>query len=40
LRGSLALERFNREARTIASVNHPRICSVLDLGEHGAARTW
>jgi TolB-like protein/Flp pilus assembly protein TadD len=33
-RDPLALERFNREARTIASVNHPRICSVFDVGEH------
>src|SRR4051812_7055493 len=33
-RDPLALERFNREARTIASVSHPRICSVFDVGEY------
>ena len=33
-RDPLALERFNREARTIASVSHPRICAVFDVGEH------
>ena len=29
-----ALERFSREARTMASVSHPRICAVYDVGEH------
>src|SRR6266545_2282288 len=33
-RDPLALERFNREARTIASVSHPRICAIFDVGEH------
>jgi non-specific serine/threonine protein kinase len=33
-RDPLALERFNREARAVASVNHPRICTVFDVGEH------
>jgi TolB-like protein/Flp pilus assembly protein TadD len=33
-RDPLALERFSREARTIASVNHPRICTVFDVGEY------
>jgi TolB-like protein/Flp pilus assembly protein TadD len=33
-RDPLALERFNREARTIASVSHPRICAIYDVGEH------
>jgi non-specific serine/threonine protein kinase len=28
------LERFNREARTIASVSHPRICAIFDVGEY------
>src|SRR3982751_4027106 len=33
-RDPLALERFNREARTIASVSHPRICAIYDVGEY------
>jgi serine/threonine protein kinase/tetratricopeptide (TPR) repeat protein len=32
-RDPLALERFNREARTVASVSHPRICAIYDVGE-------
>src|SRR4029453_5027346 len=33
-RDPLAPERFDPEARTIASVSHPRICTVFDVGEH------
>src|SRR5512142_2933892 len=33
-RDPVTLERFNREARVIASVNHPNICAVYDVGEH------
>jgi serine/threonine protein kinase len=29
-----ALERFHLEARVIASVNHPHICTVYDVGDH------
>ena len=37
VRDPLALERFNREARVIASVNHPHICTVYDVGEHAGS---
>src|SRR5205823_2304651 len=30
-------QRFEREAQTLASLNHPHICVLHDIGKHGDA---
>lgn len=34
------IARFEREARSISSLNHPHICTLFDVGSVGGAIPW
>ncbi len=33
-------QRFEREAKTISSLNHPHICTLYDIGQQEAPTSW